>query len=216
MKTLGQNIKRLRLSRGLTQPQLADIVGASSYTTVSKWESGANSPKGKDLVRLSEYFNVSVDELLGIKSDGLITVSSQYDYIPTSISAGNPLNVEGVTREQVEKISIPDVMMGKWAGSKDVFLMRVNGESMNNMFSHNSLIAVKKTPLTSLHNGDIVVYSDSEEYAVKRIIIDNENKRFIFRPDSSDARFVDNVIAYDEANNLRIHGKVVLYIVELD
>lgn len=216
MKTLGQNIKRLRLSRGLTQPQLADIVGASSYTTVSKWESGANSPKGKDLVRLSEYFNVSVDELLGIKSDGLITVSSQYDYIPTSISAGNPLNVEGVTREQVEKISIPDVMMGKWAGSKDVFLMRVNGESMNNMFSHNSLIAVKKTPLTSLHNGDIVVYSDSEEYAVKRIIIDNENKRFIFRPDSSDARFVDNVIAYDETNNLRIHGKVVLYIVELD
>lgn len=216
MKTLGQNIKRLRLSRGLTQPQLADIVGASSYTTVSKWESGANSPKGKDLVRLSEYFNVSVDELLGIKSDGLITVSSQYDYIPTSISAGNPLNVEGVTREQVEKISIPDVMMGKWAGSKDVFLMRVNGESMNNMFSHNSLIAVKKTPLTSLHNGDIVVYSDSEEYAVKRIIIDNENKRFIFRPDSSDDRFVDNVIAYDEASNLRIHGKVVLYIVELD
>ena len=56
MKILGENIRKLRQARGLTQQQLADIMGASNYTTISKWESGANSPRGGDLVKLSELF----------------------------------------------------------------------------------------------------------------------------------------------------------------
>lgn len=211
MKILGENIRKLRQARGLTQQQLADIMGASNYTTISKWESGANSPRGGDLVKLSELFNVSVDELLGINDN--ITLKSDYKYIPTAISAGIQLDVEAIT--ECETITIPDVIMGKYARDENIFITRVNGDSMNKVIPHNSLIAVRPVSLESLKNGDIVVYSCDGEYALKRFY--KKGNKLIFRPDSTDVSFTDLVIDLENnESDIRIHGKVVLYIVELD
>src|SRR5690625_2853588 len=206
MKTLGENIRKLRQAKGLTQQQLADKMGASNYTTISKWESGANSPRGGDLVELSKLFNVSVDELLGINSN--VTLKTDYKFIPTAISAGLPIEVDGIT--ETKTISIPDNIMGKWAGNKDIFITRVNGESMNKTIPHDSLIAVRPVSPEVLKNGDIVVYSYDGEYAVKRFY--KQDNKLLFRPDSSDMTFTDLVI--DLENNdldLKIKGKVVLY-----
>lgn len=211
MKILGENIRKLRQARGLTQQQLADIMGASNYTTISKWESGANSPRGGDLVKLSELFNVSVDELLGINDN--ITLKSDYKYIPTAISAGIQLDVEAIT--ECETITIPDVIMGKYARDENIFITRVNGDSMNKVIPHNSLIAVRPVSLESLKNGDIVVYSYDGEYALKRFY--KKGNKLIFRPDSTDVSFTDLVIDLENnESDIQIHGKVVLYIVELD
>ncbi|MDI5788751.1 S24 family peptidase [Bacillus licheniformis] len=46
--------------------------------------------------------------------------------------------------------------------------MRINGDSMNRIMPHDSLIAVRPVPLSNLRDGDIVVYSDGGDYAVKR------------------------------------------------
>lgn len=211
MKILGENIRKLRQARGLTQQQLADIMGASNYTTISKWESGANSPRGGDLVKLSELFNVSVDELLGINDN--ITLKSDYKYIPTAISAGIQSDVEAIT--ECETITIPDVIMGRYARDENIFITRVNGDSMNKVIPHNSLIAVRPVSLGSLKNGDIVVYSYDGEYALKRFY--KKGNKLIFRPDSTDVSFTDLVIDLENnESDIRIHGKVVLYIVELD
>lgn len=216
MNTIGKTIKKLRLSRGMTQQQLADKVGARTYTTITKWESGANVPQGKDLILLSKLFNVSVDYILGIENKiKSSTKTSIYNYYPVSISAGLPIDVGCVTENDVEKISIPDSVMGKWAGSKDIFFTRVNGESMNKSLPHNSLIAVKHIELTQLKNGDIVVYSDNSDYSVKRVFEDLNNNRLIFRPHSTDTRFTDYIVNLEHAANIKIHGKVVLYIVEM-
>lgn len=212
MKTLGENIKMLRKSRGLTQPQLAKIVGVSSYTTVSKWESNENSPRGRELVSLCNYFNVSSDDLLGI-TDGLsVQQHSDYNFFPSTISAGKTTNVDGVTN--AEKISIPDSVMGKYAGNNNIYITRVNGESMNKTIPHNSLIAVKPIELSELKDEDIVVYSHNHEYGVKRFL-QNENEIW-FRPHSTDFRFRDDIYDLDNVDGLEIHGKVVVYIVELD
>lgn len=211
MKILGENIRKLRQARGLTQQQLADIMGASNYTTISKWESGANSPRGGDLVKLSELFNVSVDELLGINDN--ITLKSDYKYIPTAISAGIQLDVEAIT--ECETITIPDVIMGRYARDENIFITRVNGDSMNKVIPHNSLIAVRPVSLESLKNGDIVVYSYDGEYALKRFY--KKGNKLIFRPDSTDVSFTDLVIDLENnESDIQIYGKVVLYIVELD
>lgn len=216
MKVLGKNIKKLRESRGLTQPKLAEVIGVSSFSTVSKWESGKNSPRGRELVLLSKYFNVSVDDLLGINQNGEITTSSEYDYYPVSISAGLPNNVDGITNNDVKRISIPDNIMGDNAGDKNIFFIRANGDSMNNVFPDGSLLAVKQVPLSSLHDSDIVVYSCNYDYAVKRFYHDRKKGKFIFQPDSSDKRFIGRDITYEEAKDLNLYGKVVLYIVNLD
>ena len=61
--SVGENIKALRESRGLTQAQLADIVGVSDKA-VSTWESGKREPRMGVVERLSAYFNVDKSTLL--------------------------------------------------------------------------------------------------------------------------------------------------------
>lgn len=212
MRKLGDNIKKLRVSRGMTQQKLADLVGAKSYTTITKWESGDNAPRGGELVVLSNLFNVSVDSLLGIEREE--KTNRSYKYFPTVISAGLPIEVHGITH--TEMISIPDSIMGKWSGNSDVYVVRANGQSMNKTIPDQSLMVVKPIELANLKNDDIVVYSDNHNYSVKKYYDDVENERIIFRPHSTDRIFIDDIYYYDNLESLKIHGKVVVYTVELD
>ena len=61
---IGTNIKRLRLSKGLTQEQLADLLCIST-PAVSKWEAKSSYPDIAMLFPLAQIFGVTVDELLG-------------------------------------------------------------------------------------------------------------------------------------------------------
>lgn len=62
--SIGENIKRLRRSKGMTQEQLADILNISN-AAVSKWERGDSFPDITLLFPIADYFGVSVDELMG-------------------------------------------------------------------------------------------------------------------------------------------------------
>lgn len=60
-----QRLKELRTSRGLSQKQLGEIIGAT-YSAVSFWETGINEPKASNVIKLAQYFEVTSDYLLGI------------------------------------------------------------------------------------------------------------------------------------------------------
>lgn len=61
----GENIKKLRKEKELTQETLAEFLGVS-FQAVSKWERGETYPDITMLPVISSFFNVSVDELLGV------------------------------------------------------------------------------------------------------------------------------------------------------
>lgn len=63
---LGEKIVKLRYEKGITQEQLANILDVSAKT-VSKWETGINQLTLDMLYKISEVFNVSIEELLGLK-----------------------------------------------------------------------------------------------------------------------------------------------------
>lgn len=65
-ETLGKRIAALRKAKGLTQEQLAEKVGVSAQA-VSKWENDVSCPDITLLPLLADLFDVSVDELLGVK-----------------------------------------------------------------------------------------------------------------------------------------------------
>lgn len=62
---LGEKIKELRKSKGITQEQLADMLVVSSQA-VSKWETGVANPDLALIPDLAKMFEVSTDELLGV------------------------------------------------------------------------------------------------------------------------------------------------------
>ena len=66
MNYFSKNLKELRIEKGLSQQELAQIFNVTQ-STVAKWESGDREPNFSILIELSNYFNISTDILLGIK-----------------------------------------------------------------------------------------------------------------------------------------------------
>ncbi|MDE7222332.1 MAG: helix-turn-helix domain-containing protein [Acetatifactor sp.] len=61
----GEQLAFLRREKRITQEQLAQAMGVTNQA-VSKWESGQSYPDITLLPRLAAYFQVTVDELLGV------------------------------------------------------------------------------------------------------------------------------------------------------
>lgn len=93
--TFGTKLKSLRVEYELTQSQLAKKLDTSK-SNISKYESDSIEPNMKTLVLISEYFNVSIDYLLGTSNIRNITHPSlskeetelieYYNYIHNSTS----------------------------------------------------------------------------------------------------------------------------------
>lgn len=67
-----EKLQELRKSRGLTQEELAEALFVSR-TAISKWESGRGYPSIDSLKQISNYFSISIDELLS--GEKLITIA---------------------------------------------------------------------------------------------------------------------------------------------
>lgn len=65
---LKERIRELRKAKNITQEALANAIGVSE-TTISKWETGNAVPDIEMLCILSDYFEVSLDELLDRKTE---------------------------------------------------------------------------------------------------------------------------------------------------
>lgn len=61
---ISENIRNLRIKKGITQETLAEFLGVS-FQSVSRWERGEGYPDITMLPSIAEYFGVSVDSLLG-------------------------------------------------------------------------------------------------------------------------------------------------------
>lgn len=62
-KKTGSFLKELRKEKGLTQEQLAEILGVTNRS-VSRWENGVNMPDFDLVIELANYFEVSIEEFL--------------------------------------------------------------------------------------------------------------------------------------------------------
>ena len=64
MATAAERIKQLRKKKGISQSELAEVIGVKN-NTVSTWERGTRKPDFEALNLLSDYFEVSFEYILG-------------------------------------------------------------------------------------------------------------------------------------------------------
>ena len=82
--TIGENIRRIRQERGLTQRQLGEMVGASE-AYIRAYESGRRNPKPASLEKIAEALAVNPEVLTNSDFDGikaihrLFQIFRQYD-----------------------------------------------------------------------------------------------------------------------------------------
>ena len=95
-------IRDLRKKRGMTMKELGQIVGLAE-STISQYETGKRQPDNETLLKLGEFFNVSVGYILG--ADNEVPIPNilplpQMHSVPLlgTIACGEPILALGIFR----------------------------------------------------------------------------------------------------------------------
>lgn len=195
-------LKEIRKKSRRTQQEVANFIGITQ-SNYSYWEKEKVKINNESLKKLANYFNVTVDYLLGDQENdqdkriieiGGFQVPDKY-LIPVvgQVVAGKPIEspeyIEGYV--YIEK-----------KNAQDFFALRVSGDSMINAgIVPGSLLIVHKQ--NTAINGDIIVASIDGESTVKRF---KENNGAIFLMPENSAY---SPILITEKTNFYIFGKVV-------
>lgn len=92
--SLGNKLRELRISMGINQKEIAKMLNIDR-STYGKYETGDSSPDYDKLTKLADYFNVTIDYLLG-RSDRKTTNKQK----PNTIAAHLPEGVKLTEEEQ--------------------------------------------------------------------------------------------------------------------
>ena len=63
-----ERLKELRIEKGMGQVELAQAINVSKGI-ISLWENGLREPKLSNLITLANFFEVSIDYLVGLEND---------------------------------------------------------------------------------------------------------------------------------------------------
>lgn len=204
MSDFATNLKKLRISRNMNLEELAEAINQRFETkyskgTVSRWESGTD-PTMESVRNLSKYFGVTIESILGFNLDdrGINPIDS---YIPIlgTVAAGLPIDAE---QNIIGYSAVPPMFNRK---IKDLFYLKVKGDSMDKEFPDGSEILVDINVPVS--NGNIaVVMVNGNEATVKRVQF--EGDRIVLIPLSNNPEHYPQV--YDPSKvEIKIIGRVV-------
>ena len=117
-----QNLRTIRVQRKKTQSDIAKLTGFNQ-TYVSKWENGEREPDIATLIKLANYFNVSLDELVGNQT--------------ASKESANEEDLSPAKKEVIEKLlACNDRMCDRVSAYIDVLNDRELAEDVSK-FKHN-------------------------------------------------------------------------------
>jgi transcriptional regulator with XRE-family HTH domain len=78
MEHMGDRIKRLREEKGLTQQELANLIGLDNRNSLSRYENGTRVPNPDIIIKLARVLDTTSDYLISA-------------YIPDKFSNGDPV-----------------------------------------------------------------------------------------------------------------------------
>ena len=163
------NLKKARRAKGLTQVEVAKIIGLSQ-SSYSDWERGTTKIDNISLARLSELFEASTDYLLG-KEDSPVQGAIKIPVLG-SIPAGIPV-------EAVEDILDWEEIPASWAtGGREYFGLKVKGDSMYPKYLEGDTVILRKQN-TCDSGDDCVVMVNGYDATLKQVFLREDGSREI-------------------------------------
>lgn len=158
---LTDRIKHLCEKKNTTIMQLEIELGFSNGA-ISKWKK--SSPKVSSLIKVSKYFNVSMDYLLG---NEVIPINSSKEKGGVRIPVLGRI-VAGIPIEAIEDIIDWEEIPTSMARTGDYFALMVTGRSMEPTLRDGDVVILKKQ--SDVDNGDIAaVLINGNEATIKEI-----------------------------------------------
>lgn len=205
-----ENLQYLLKENDISQKKLAEYLNVSE-TSVSNWSRGEKYPRIDKMREVANYFGIKLSELMEEKYSDIIDGQTLKLPLYGSVAAGALAEVEGITTNDVEFISVPRNFLGKYGECEGLFAMYVNGDSMNKVIKNGSIVIAKAMNQLEYKDGDIVIFSYNNEYSLKRFA-PNELEGFVlFKTESFDSTFKDIAVSVETMNDLQIYGKVIFY-----
>ena len=163
MADFSERLRQLRTQKGISQQELADVIGVNKVT-ISGYERGIRRPAGegaKEIYeKIADYFNVDTSFLIGI-SDVSIKLSNPLDSsfqnhpihgfkIPVlgRVAAGIPISA---TEEIIDYEEIAEEL----ANTGEYFGLLIKGDSMEPRIKERDVVIVRKQD--DADDGDLVI-----------------------------------------------------------
>lgn len=195
-----ETLRKLRRERKLSQGALAHALQITQQA-VGKWETGRSRPDPEMLRRIADFFDVSIDALLGAQPSAA--------RVPAyAAAAEHPIPVVGTVRAGFGALALEEDCGVEYARVKDpenYFYLIVRGSSMEPRIQDGDLALVHRQ--ATLEDGDlgVVVFGEDGEGTLKKFI--RRGNAVILQPFNPD--YQPQVLVGEELDQLYIAGKVV-------
>ena len=203
MTTLGENLKKIRKAKKMTQKELAQKSGVKQ-SVISDLETG-NAKSTGSILELANALGVTAEELKKGFFDetsltNVATVVPRMAPVLSWVQAGTMTNVQAVDMSQVEEwLPIPD------GDCEKCFYLKVQGLSNYPEFHEGDYILVDPTlPFSDMNSGDIIVVRKFDDATFKRLVIEPDGTKYL---QAINPEFKPNIIPLDE--NCEFVGEVV-------
>ena len=167
----GAFFKQLRKEKGLTQKQVAEVLG-TTYVTVGNWERGSNFPDIPMAKKVAAFYGVTIDELMqGAKAAPV----KEIEYVPSDrtkkfirvpvlgrIPAGIPIEaIEDI--EDWEDYPVSDTIRGR-----QYYGLKVAGDSMEPEYRDGDVLIIQQQD-TCNSGDDCAVMVNGDDATFKRV-----------------------------------------------
>lgn len=203
MATLGENLKKIRKAKKMTQKELAQKSGVKQ-SVISDLETG-NAKSTGSILELANALSVTAEELKkGVFDEtsltNVATVVPRMAPVLSWVQAGTMTNIEAVDISQVEEwLPIPD------GDCEKCFYLKVQGLSNYPEFHEGDYILVDPTlQFCDMNSGDIIVVRKFDDATFKRLVIETDGSKYL---QAINPEFKPNIIPLDE--NCVFVGEVV-------
>lgn len=201
--TVGQRIKEARIKKGLSQTELAQLLGYKSRSSINKIESDGRDIPRSAIVRFAEVLDVTPAYLMGWESEEPSNVdilpSEQIRMVPVyeSVSAGFGAYASSQVLEYMP-LFIQNVHE-----AEEMLCIKVRGDSMYPKIEDGDTVVVHRQD--SVDSGQIaVVMVDGEEGFVKKVVYDDDSVTLV----SINPEYQDKLFKGKDLKRLRVVGLV--------
>lgn len=197
--SLSQNIRKLRLKKGMTQEQLAVVLGVSAQA-VSKWETSETYPDGTLLVPVANALGVSLDVLFENKACSMQDISVRIRNLLSAVPRNQQFHLVRDLCWQIEKALFYSYIADGNGYSPD----EINTRTMSSYISNNH-------GFTHISNGRAPFFSVFPEYAdgFSEVIGDGEEMRKLFEALASPEAMRALLFIYRNQNNYVFEAEVM-------
>ena len=198
MSTLGENLKKLRKAKKMTQKELAQKSGVKQ-SVISELETGIAKSTGS-ILELASALGITAEELKkGVVSEfdnNVVPITSKLIPVLSWVQAGSMTSVE-----EINPLDVAEWLPPLSADDPDgCFYLKVVGISNSPTYMEGDCILVNpKFQVCDLLSGDLIVVRNNTDATFKKLVIESDERKYL---QALNPNFHPNIIEFEDGMEL--------------